>query len=97
MQQTHWSHPQIMDAPAMQQTHWNQPHVMELEFEYKLPIMNKTAAMPPIPYHTSMAMAYIPYQTQIQPIYEPEEALQAGTLFKELDKPWLAEKKRCRR
>lgn len=36
----------------------------------------------------ALAMAYVPWQTW-QQIYEPCPALQRGTIFKELDKPFL--------
>ncbi len=35
-----------------------------------------------------IAMAYVPMQ-RFQELYSPETALRAGTLFKELDKPFL--------
>ena len=41
----------------------------------------------------SLAMAYVPMQ-KFQNLYTPEEALANGTLFMELDKPWLGRKAR---
>ncbi len=35
-----------------------------------------------------IAMAYVPMQ-RFQELYSPETALRVGTLFKELDKPFL--------
>ena len=35
-----------------------------------------------------IAMAYVPWQ-KWQEIYEPSRALESGTIFKELDKPFL--------
>lgn len=35
-----------------------------------------------------VAMAYVPWQ-YFQTIYEPDKALQAGTIFPELNKPFL--------
>lgn len=35
-----------------------------------------------------VAMAYVPWQF-FQTIYEPDKALQAGTIFPELNKPFL--------
>lgn len=35
-----------------------------------------------------VAMAYVPWQ-RLENVYEPEVALQQGTLFPELDKPWM--------
>lgn len=42
----------------------------------------------PFPSSTPTAMAYIPFQ-QFGKLYPPEEALDAGTLFPELNKPFL--------
>ena len=41
----------------------------------------------PFPAHTPVAMAYVPYQNMTE-VYEPEHALQVGTIFPELDKPF---------
>lgn len=41
------------------------------------------------PAQTPLAMAYVPMQ-KIGKVYEPEVALNAGTLYPELDKPFLA-------
>jgi len=38
---------------------------------------------------TPLAMAYVPMQ-ELNSVYEPETALTTGTLFPDLDKPWLA-------
>ena len=44
----------------------------------------------------TIAMAYVPWQ-QFSSVYEPDRALSAGTIFPELDKPFLAAKGgRCR-
>ena len=43
-----------------------------------------------------LAMAYVPWQ-QFSTVYEPDRALSAGTIFPELDKPFLVAKGgRCR-
>lgn len=42
-----------------------------------------------IPYE-SLAMAYVPFQKWIE-TYDPETALVRGTLFPDLDKPFLGE------
>ena len=42
-----------------------------------------------------IGMAYVPWQ-QLNDVYEPEVALQQGTLFPELYKPFMAGG-RCRR
>ncbi|MFU0827763.1 MAG: Spore coat associated protein JA (CotJA) [Lachnoclostridium sp.] len=39
------------------------------------------------PFAPSLAMAYIPIQ-QFKDLYDPEYALKAGTIFKELDLPF---------
>lgn len=44
----------------------------------------------------ALAMAYVPWQ-YFSNTYEPDRALEAGTIFPELDKPFLAENRRCRR
>jgi hypothetical protein len=40
----------------------------------------------------SLAMAYIVPQPQITNVYPPEEALRAGTLFPELNKPFTGKR-----
>ena len=42
----------------------------------------------PLPENPVVAMAYVPYQNPEQ-IYGPEEGINAGTMFPELDKPFL--------
>ena len=44
----------------------------------------------------ALAMAYVPMQ-QFKTVYEPNEALQYGTIFPELNKPFLGWKGGCRR
>lgn len=41
-----------------------------------------------MPENPSLAMAYVPFQ-ELNEIYEPEAALNAGTLFPALDKPFM--------
>jgi len=41
----------------------------------------------------SLAMAYVPFQ-EFRDLYEPEEALSAGSLFRELDKPFYGQRRR---
>lgn len=43
---------------------------------------------PPLPADTVLAMAYVPFQRFCN-LYPPERALEAGTLFADLDKPFL--------
>lgn len=41
----------------------------------------------------SLAMAYVPYQ-EFRDLNEPDEALSAGTLFRELDKPFYGQRRK---
>ena len=43
-----------------------------------------------------VAMAYVPWQ-QFETTYELDKALETGTIFPELDKPFLAVGRGCRR
>ena len=45
----------------------------------------------PLPDDPVLAMAYVPFQQWGQ-TYEPERALDAGTLFPDLDKPFYGRK-----
>lgn len=42
----------------------------------------------PFPQNTPVAMAYVPFQ-QFGQLYPPENGLERGTMFPELDKPFL--------
>lgn len=42
----------------------------------------------PFPQNTPVAMAYIPFQ-QFGQLYPPEKGLERGTIFPDLDKPFL--------
>ena len=44
-----------------------------------------------LPENPALAMAYVPYQSWGN-VYEPERALDAGTLFPDLDKPFYGRK-----
>ena len=46
-------------------------------------------ALPPLPENPVVAMAYVPFQTDIA-VYDAAKALQRGTAFPVLDKPFLA-------
>jgi len=48
---------------------------------------NGSSTMSPLPENMVVAMAYVPFQ-QFSKVYTPEQALDAGTLFPELDKPF---------
>ncbi|MCR5635843.1 MAG: spore coat associated protein CotJA [Clostridiales bacterium] len=43
----------------------------------------------PLPEKITVAMAYVPYQINMGKTYSPQQASEAGTLFEELDKPFL--------
>lgn len=61
------------------------------------PPANKPTPPTPLPPQNccmgALAMAYVPVQ-QWQDIYEPEVALARGTLFAQLDKPFIGEEVR---
>lgn len=42
-----------------------------------------------------IAMAYVPWQ-YFEHVYEPDRALQVGTIFPELNKPFLGRRGRCK-
>ena len=44
--------------------------------------------MSAFPSYTPLGMCYVPMQ-RIKTVYEPEVAFKQGTLFPELDKPWI--------
>lgn len=46
---------------------------------------------PPLPATTVVAMAYVPFQ-QFGAVYEPEMGLRSGTIFPDLDKPFLGKR-----
>lgn len=54
-------------------------------FSQMYPMQPLQGSMPKNPV---LAMAYVPFQ-KLSEIYEPEAALNAGTLFPALDKPFL--------
>lgn len=54
-------------------------------FSQMYPMQPLQGSMPENPV---LAMAYVPFQ-MLTEIYEPEEALNAGTLFPALDKPFM--------
>lgn len=61
--------------------------------------MDQEPVMPEIkestfPAHVSLAMMYVPYQ-RFENIYEPEKALNQGTLFADLDMPFYGSKRRA--
>ena len=49
--------------------------------------------LPPIPFDAAVTMAYVPFQTD-HDVYDEMKALEKGTLFPCLDKPYLGW--RCR-
>lgn len=46
----------------------------------------------PLPGKTPEAMAYVPFQQYDSKIYTPAQALESGTAYKVLDKPFFGEK-----
>ena len=58
-------------------------------------IVEKTISkymLPKFPDKVSEAMAYVPFQQGISKTYAPVQALQAGTVFPELNKPFYGNK-----
>ena len=51
-------------------------------------LQNSRFFVRPLPKQTAKAMAYVPYQNA-GALYAPEQALVKGTLFPELDKPFV--------
>ena len=49
----------------------------------------KEYGITPLPQKTTVTMAYVPYQSNMGKTYSPEQASEAGTMFEELDKPFL--------
>lgn len=50
-------------------------------------LQNSDFFIKPLPKKVTEAMAYVPFQNAGE-LYAPEHAIQAGTLFPELDKPF---------
>lgn len=46
----------------------------------------------PLPSDTKEAMAYIPFQQHNSKLYSPMQALEAGTVYPTLDKPFYGNK-----
>ena len=51
----------------------------------------KNSSMSAFPAETPIGMAYVPYQ-KWKNIYEANVALERGTIFEDLDKPFLGER-----
>ena len=49
----------------------------------------KEYGISPLPKDASLAMAYVPFQGMNTNIYNPEQALEVGTVFQVLDKPFF--------
>ncbi len=56
--------------------------------------MTNSTPMPFLPVDPVVAMAYVPWQ-ELNEVYDPDVALKNGTLFPELNKPFMAGGKRC--
>lgn len=52
----------------------------------------KDYGIAPLPEKTVEAMAYIPYQQQKSKLYTPAQALESGTVYPVLDKPFYGSK-----
>lgn len=50
--------------------------------------INSNGSMTPLPGNLSVAMAYVPFQCLMK-TYDADRALEAGTLFPDLNKPFL--------
>lgn len=55
------------------------------------PTCLKNSMMSTFPAETPIGMAYVPYQ-QWKNVYDPTVALDRGTVFEDLDKPFLGER-----
>ena len=55
-------------------------------------IAMKDYGIAPLPEKTVAAMAYIPYQQQNSKTYAPAQALESGTVYPVLDKPFYGSK-----
>lgn len=67
-----------------------------MEKELGLCCMDQTPAMPEqnestFPAQVSLAMMYVPFQ-RFENLYEPDNALERGTLYKDLDLPFYGSK-----
>lgn len=60
---------------------------MENTFTGDMSELDAVAAMP-IDNREVVAMAYVPIQ-KLETVYDPDQAYNRGTLFPQLDKPWL--------
>lgn len=59
------------------------------EDKFNPSFLSRSSILPPFPADASVTMAYVPFQ-QTPEVYEEEkEALCAGTLFPELNKPFI--------
>ena len=52
-------------------------------------LQNSEYFIKPLPEDTVIAMAYVPFQNAVK-LYSPECGIKNGTLFPELNKPFLA-------
>lgn len=59
--------------------------------ETMAPCCRLDSTMSDFPAETPVGMAYVPYQ-KWKNVYEPSVALERGTVFQDLDKPFLGEK-----
>lgn len=52
----------------------------------------KDYGISPLPKKTAEAMAYVPFQQQNSKTYSPAQALESGTVYPVLDKPFFGSK-----
>ena len=63
--------------------------------EYKMDIVSnamKDYGLSPLPHDTVEAMAYVPFQQLGSTLYAPAQALESGTVYPILDKPFFGKK-----
>jgi hypothetical protein len=52
-------------------------------------LQNSDFFINPLPEKTVVTMAYVPFQNAVK-LYSPEHGIQTGTMFPELNKPFMA-------
>lgn len=52
----------------------------------------KDYGVSPLPSETAVAMAYVPFQQLGSKLYSPAQALESGTVYPILDKPFFGKK-----
>ena len=57
-------------------------------------LQNADFYISPLPKDTVIAMAYVPYQNAVN-LYSPEHGIQTGTMFPELNKPFMCSSRKA--